>query len=385
MVAPPVGGDQTKYQLAYPRLYAAAGGLVATPWSFWGHMQFLQNFLFAIGFALSDGALARYLNGAFGVLTALALGALTRRHLGEQSGPAAAALFFTLPITWSMMTHAGSDMPVVLYGCLALGALLDWTETGRPADVRRAGLAAGLAGASKVMGLLVPALMGGALVFLLLRRALPLRRAATLVAGLAREGAGGRGPRVRLRGDHLDGCVGASPLRAPRRRPSPRGDGAGRFPAARAAARGRGRGAHHRWQPDAHLPLSRHHVAGPGPRRRRPARARRVPASLLAALRILGAGERRRAADRTGPRPRGDPGPVPHRAPVSARRLPRAGVDRLPRDRVDCGAGRSRPRPRREPRGGRSLVVLRRRRSLRRVGRPSVARLHHRRVRSRAT
>src|SRR5881628_3440942 len=69
-------------------------------------MQFLQNFLFAIGFALSDGALARYLNGAFGVLTALALGALTRRHLGEQSGPAAAALFFTLPITWSMMTHA---------------------------------------------------------------------------------------------------------------------------------------------------------------------------------------------------------------------------------------------------------------------------------------
>src|SRR5437773_9647280 len=185
MVAPPVGGDQTKYQLAYPRLYAAAGGLVATPWSFWGHMQFLQNFLFAIGFALSDGALARYLNGAFGVLTALALGALTRRHLGEQSGPAAAALFFTLPITWSMMTHAGSDMPVVLYGCLALGALLDWTETGRPADVRRAGLAAGLAGASKVMGLLVPALMGGALVFLLLRRALPLRRAATLVAGFA--------------------------------------------------------------------------------------------------------------------------------------------------------------------------------------------------------
>src|SRR5438094_9881592 len=178
MVAPPVGGDQTKYQLAYPRLYAAAGGLVATPWSFWGHMQFLQNFLFAIGFALSDGALARYLNGAFGVLTALALGALTRRHLGEQSGPAAAALFFTLPITWSMMTHAGSDMPVVLYGCLALGALLDWTETGRSADVRRAGLAAGLAGASRVMGLLVPALMGGALVFLLLRRALPLRRAA---------------------------------------------------------------------------------------------------------------------------------------------------------------------------------------------------------------
>src|SRR5881296_1330930 len=105
MVAPPVGGDQTKYQLAYPRLYAAAGGLVATPWSFWGQMQFVQNFVFAIGFALSDGALARFLNGAFGVLTGLALGTLARRHLGEEWGPAAGTLFFTLPITWSMMTH----------------------------------------------------------------------------------------------------------------------------------------------------------------------------------------------------------------------------------------------------------------------------------------
>jgi len=183
MVAPPVGGDQTKYQLAYPRLYAAAGGLVPTPWSFWGQMQFLQNFVFAIGFALSGGALARFLNGAFGVLTGIALGTLARRHLGAECGPAAGALFFTLPITWSMMTHAGSDLPVVLYAALAMAALFDWTASGRAADVRRAGLMAGLAGASKVMGLLVPALLGLALAGLLLRRTVPPGRAAALVIG----------------------------------------------------------------------------------------------------------------------------------------------------------------------------------------------------------
>lgn len=33
--APPVGGDQEKYHLVYPRLYALAGGLVPTPWTFW--------------------------------------------------------------------------------------------------------------------------------------------------------------------------------------------------------------------------------------------------------------------------------------------------------------------------------------------------------------
>src|SRR5438094_253799 len=160
-----------------------AGGLVPTPWSFWGQMQFLQNFVFAIGFALSGGALARFLNGAFGVLTGIALGTLARRHLGAECGPAAGALFFTLPITWSMMTHAGSDLPVVLYAALAMAALFDWTASGRAADVRRAGLMAGLAGASKVMGLLVPALLGLALAGLLLRRTVPPGRAAALVIG----------------------------------------------------------------------------------------------------------------------------------------------------------------------------------------------------------
>src|SRR5437867_3983708 len=163
MVAPPVGGDQTKYQLAYPRLYAAAGGLVPTPWSFWGQMQFLQNFVFAIGFALSGGALARFLNGAFGVLTGIALGTLARRHLGAECGPAAGALFFTLPITWSMMTHAGSDLPVGLYAALAMAALFDWTASGRAADVRRAGLLAGPRGRGHGVGPLVRALLGRAL------------------------------------------------------------------------------------------------------------------------------------------------------------------------------------------------------------------------------
>src|SRR2546426_971791 len=76
VAAPPVGGDQTKYQLAYPRLYAAAGGLVATPWCIWGQMQFLQNFVFAIGFALSGDVLSRLLNASFGVFAALALARL---------------------------------------------------------------------------------------------------------------------------------------------------------------------------------------------------------------------------------------------------------------------------------------------------------------------
>ena len=183
MLAPPVGGDQTKYQLVYPQLYALAGGLVPTPWSFWGQMQFLPNFVFALGFALSGDVLARLLNGAMGVGAALALAALVGRRLAPGAGAIAGALFFTLPITWSLMTRAGADLAVVLYAALATAAFLAWAVEGGEGDLRRAALMAGLAGGSKLMGLLVPALLGAALLAVLAWRAEPGRRLAR--AGLA--------------------------------------------------------------------------------------------------------------------------------------------------------------------------------------------------------
>ena len=183
MLAPPVGGDQTKYQLVYPRLYALAGGLVPTPWSFWGQMQFLPNFVFALGFAASGDTLARLLNGAMGVAAALALATLVGRHLAPRAGAIAGALFFTLPITWSLMTHAGVDLAVVLYTALGTAAFLAWAAEGRAGDLRRAALMAGLAGGSKLMGLLVPALLGAALLGVLAWRAEPGRR--LVRAGLA--------------------------------------------------------------------------------------------------------------------------------------------------------------------------------------------------------
>src|SRR5262249_60752527 len=93
--APPVGGDQEKYHLVYPRLYALAGGLVPTPWTFWGQQQWLENFLFAIAFALRGDVLARLLNAVAGVMAALALATLTRRHLGGRPGNRAAPVVFT--------------------------------------------------------------------------------------------------------------------------------------------------------------------------------------------------------------------------------------------------------------------------------------------------
>jgi hypothetical protein len=177
MLAPPIGGDQTKYQLVYPRLYGQSGTLVSTPWSFWGAMQFLQNFVFAIGYALRGENLARFLGGVTGLLAAAAAGLLAGRQFGRAVGIAAAAVVFTLPITWSLMTRAGSDLPVVLYALLAAASLLEWVRSAESGALRRAALMAGLAGGSKVMGLLVPALIGIVVLVVLVRRSWPMARA----------------------------------------------------------------------------------------------------------------------------------------------------------------------------------------------------------------
>lgn len=175
-LAPPVGGDQTKYQLAYARLYGMAGGLVPTPWTFWGQQQFLQNFLYAAGFALHGDTLARFLNLVSGILAALSLATLARRHLGRRTGAIAGALFFTLPMSWSLMLRAGSDLAVVAYAALAISAVLDWASGQRAGDLRRAALLAGLAGGTKVMGLLVPALLAVVVLVVMVQRAWPIGR-----------------------------------------------------------------------------------------------------------------------------------------------------------------------------------------------------------------
>lgn len=184
--APPIGGDQTKYHLAYPRLYAQAHGLIATPWSFWGQQQWLQNFLYTMAYTLRGENLARLMNAVAGVLSAVALATLVRRHFDRRLGIVAGALYFTLPISWSQMVRSGADTSVVIYAALAVSAWLDWTRSQRGDDLRRTAILCGLAGGAKMMGLLVPALVGiGILVVMLRRRVAPARFVgASLVFGV---------------------------------------------------------------------------------------------------------------------------------------------------------------------------------------------------------
>ena len=160
VMAPVVGGDQTKYQLVYPRLFAEAGALVATPWSFWGYMQYLVNMLFAAAFVLRGDVLARLVNVAYGVLATGAVFALGRRCFGRAVGGWAALLFFTMPFTATLMVRAWVEFALTFYVVLAVIAVLAWRESGVRSWLALGALMGGFAAGTKLMGVLAPALLG---------------------------------------------------------------------------------------------------------------------------------------------------------------------------------------------------------------------------------
>lgn len=162
-LAPSVTGDQTKYQLAYPKLYAAAGGLVSTPWTFWGQQQFLENFVFTLAFSIGDEITAHLAHAAIGGVAVVAVARLAARWLVPGWQWPLALLVATAPIMWSLVLANGSDLPLVGATALAVAGLLSW-RAGEDGGLRRAALLAGVAGGTKVMGLLTPALVGVAAV-----------------------------------------------------------------------------------------------------------------------------------------------------------------------------------------------------------------------------
>jgi len=170
ILAPPVGGDQTKYQLVYPRLWAEAHSIVPTPWSFWGYLQFLMNMLFTAAFVLRGDVLARLMNATFGVLAALAIYAAGRRLFSARSGGWAALLFLSMPLTATLMIRAWVEFALALYVLLAIVAVSAWRETGSWRWLALGATMAGLGAATKLMGLLLPALLGVVLLVDLLQR-----------------------------------------------------------------------------------------------------------------------------------------------------------------------------------------------------------------------
>ncbi len=156
VLAPAVGGDQTKYHLVYPKLFASAHRLVETPWSFWGYVQYLPNMLFTAAFVLRGDVLARLLSATFGVLCTLAVFALGRRLFGRRVALWAAILFATMPLSVTLMIRAWVEPALTTYVLLGVLAAAAWQASGNRSWLALAAVMGGFATGSKIMGVLAP-------------------------------------------------------------------------------------------------------------------------------------------------------------------------------------------------------------------------------------
>jgi len=101
-LAPPSSAewDSLSYHLAAPKVYLRHHRIVYLPYDHHSNFPFTMEMLYALGLMLSGHTLAKLFHYLTFVLTLVAMGAFARRFFPAQplSGPAAAAIFATIPL-----------------------------------------------------------------------------------------------------------------------------------------------------------------------------------------------------------------------------------------------------------------------------------------------
>jgi hypothetical protein len=178
---PPTEWDSLVYHLVGPDRYLQAHRLT---FEFDNYYLFFPSFtemLFTMGMALKSDVVPRLLHFSYLLLTAGALGAFAARYWQRHLGLLAAALFLSIPTAVQIATWSYVDLTLTFYTFAALYALLNWLHPGddpqpAPGWLILAGLFAGVAPASKYTGVVSLLILGGVLLWALVRRHLTARR-----------------------------------------------------------------------------------------------------------------------------------------------------------------------------------------------------------------
>jgi 4-amino-4-deoxy-L-arabinose transferase-like glycosyltransferase len=138
-MTPPFEYDALEYHLGAPAEYIKAGRIIALPHNFYSNMPQLTEMLYLLALKMSSGVAAKLLHWAFGVLSAVAVYAVTARLWKKQIGLTAAALFYCIPLMQDLSETARIDLATTFFAVLAFGCLLVWQQERRPAVERCAG------------------------------------------------------------------------------------------------------------------------------------------------------------------------------------------------------------------------------------------------------
>ncbi len=168
-LAPPVGQDELCYHLMQPKNYVREGRIYEVPYSTNSLWPYLMHMLFTLGLVLEGPALAKLFHVSAYLFCGLAAYAFARRGGAGRAALPAAAAYLLVPGTYVQAAFAYVDNGLACFSFLSLYALYVYaTEKDRRWAVV-AGVFAGLAASTKLIGLFLGPIALAVLVRELLR------------------------------------------------------------------------------------------------------------------------------------------------------------------------------------------------------------------------
>lgn len=121
--APVTSYDALVYHLALPKLYLLRGQITPTPENLYSGIPFGIQMLYGLTLALANENLAALLLCSFGIVTALTIWVLLRRHASNHAGMLAALFYYLCPLVLYGSWQSGIDLGGGFYLTLALSSL----------------------------------------------------------------------------------------------------------------------------------------------------------------------------------------------------------------------------------------------------------------------
>lgn len=158
-LAPVSDADALIYHLVFPKLHLQEGRLAFLPWIYISCFPHLANLLYVTALALGSENIASLMHWTCAAVLLRAIFRVAASELDKRTGWIGAALFAALPIFGEMAGVPRLEFFWALFHFLAFAAAWRWRRTGASAWLVQAGLLAGMAAATKLMGIASLALL----------------------------------------------------------------------------------------------------------------------------------------------------------------------------------------------------------------------------------
>jgi len=151
-LAPPTGHDALVYHLAWPKCFARDNSISYIPYSRTSLWPYFMEMLFTLGIVLKNGIVAKLFHLLMGILTALAVFSLSRRHFNLQLSIMASTICFLTPGIFTQATYAYVDLASMFFTFMGVYSFFLWFSTGSKHWIVLVGVFCGVAMGVKYLG-----------------------------------------------------------------------------------------------------------------------------------------------------------------------------------------------------------------------------------------